>query len=176
MKETYRDQRGLPLFEAFLQDLKYAARMLGRDPAFAVVAILSLAIGIGASTAAFSVFNAVMLRPLPVPDSDRLVLLDEQPSHMSGESEHGEVAARDEAGLQVHRGRVPLERDFHVRDVVGGEQARQRRLARAQLLIDWIDDDESLPAALWLEQDEPIGIGDGQRAQHDGVEHAERGR
>ena len=49
--------------------------MLRRDPAFATVAIISLTIGIGASTAAFSVFNAVMLRPLPVSDPDRLVLL-----------------------------------------------------------------------------------------------------
>jgi len=78
MKETYRDQRGLPSIETFLQDLRYAARMLRRDPAFATVAIVSLAIGIGASTAAFSVFNAVMLRPLPVPDPDRLVLLQPQ--------------------------------------------------------------------------------------------------
>lgn len=78
MKETYRDQRGLPLIEAFLQDVRYAARMLRRDPAFAAVAILSLAIGIGASTAAFSVFNAVMLRPLPVPDGNRLVLVQPQ--------------------------------------------------------------------------------------------------
>jgi predicted permease len=76
MKETYRDQRGLPAIETFLQDLSYAARMLRRDPAFATVAIVSLAIGIGASTAAFSVFNAVMLRPLPVSDPDGLVLLE----------------------------------------------------------------------------------------------------
>ena len=78
MKETYRDQRGLPAIETFLQDLRYAARMLRRDPAFATVAIISLAIGIGASTAAFSVFNAVMLRPLPVSDPGRLVLLQPQ--------------------------------------------------------------------------------------------------
>ena len=78
VKETYRDQRGLPAIETFLQDLRYAARMLRRDPAFATVAIVSLAIGIGASTAAFSVFNAVMLRPLPVPDPGRLVLLQPQ--------------------------------------------------------------------------------------------------
>ena len=78
MKETYRDQRGFPAIETFLQDLRYAARILRRDPAFATVAIVSLAIGIGASTAAFTVFNAVMLRPLPVPDPDRLVLLQPQ--------------------------------------------------------------------------------------------------
>lgn len=78
MKEAYRDQRGLPAIETFLQDVRYAARMLRRDPVFAMVAIVSLAIGIGASTAAFSVFNAVILRPLPVPDPDRLVLLQPQ--------------------------------------------------------------------------------------------------
>jgi predicted permease len=78
MKETFRDQRGLPAIETCLQDLRYGARMLRRDPAFAAVAIVSLAIGIGASTAAFSVFNAVMLRPLPVSDAERLVLVQPQ--------------------------------------------------------------------------------------------------
>ena len=75
MKETYRDQHSVRWLETFVQDGRYAARMLGRNPGFAVVAILSLALGIGASTAAFSVFNAVMLRPLQVVEPDRLVLL-----------------------------------------------------------------------------------------------------
>jgi predicted permease len=78
VKDSYRDQRGLPAIDTMLQDLRYAARMLRRGPAFALVAIVSLAIGIGASTAAFSVFNAVMLRPLPVSDPDRLVVLQPQ--------------------------------------------------------------------------------------------------
>jgi len=78
MKEAWRDQRGFPAIDTSLQDLRYAARMLRRDPAFAAVAILSLAIGIGASTAAFSVFNAVMLRPLPVSEPSRLVLVQPQ--------------------------------------------------------------------------------------------------
>jgi predicted permease len=75
MKEKYRDQRGIRLFDELAQDSWYGARMLRRQPGFAIVAVLSLGLGIGASTAAFSVFNAVMLRPMAVPDANRLVQL-----------------------------------------------------------------------------------------------------
>jgi hypothetical protein len=55
------------------QDLRYGARMLGRSPAFALVAILTMAIGIGASTSVFSLMNAVLIRSLPYGDATRLV-------------------------------------------------------------------------------------------------------
>src|SRR5690242_19004015 len=57
------------------QDLRYAIRSLGRSPSFCLVAVLSLAIGIGANTTIFSVANALLLRSLPYKDAERLVIL-----------------------------------------------------------------------------------------------------
>jgi putative ABC transport system permease protein len=76
-KESYRHQRGLPILDAIAQDLRYAVRAIRRSPGFATVAVLLIAIGIGANATLFSIINAVVLRPLPYPESDRLVWVGE---------------------------------------------------------------------------------------------------
>jgi putative ABC transport system permease protein len=81
VKESCRDARGTRWLESFGQDVRYGLRMLRRSPGFAAAAILSLALGIGANTAIFSVVNGMLLRTLPVQEPDRLVLFNGAWSH-----------------------------------------------------------------------------------------------
>lgn len=77
-KESYRDQRGLPMIEALLRDLRHALRRLRMAPAFAITTILTLALGIGATTSIFTLAHAVLLKSLPVANPAELYRLGKE--------------------------------------------------------------------------------------------------
>ena len=72
-KDAHRDQRVIPMIESLARDVRHGIRLLVKTPAFSIPAVLILGLGIGANTAIFSVVNAVLLRPLPFPDSSRIM-------------------------------------------------------------------------------------------------------
>jgi predicted permease len=74
-KEIYREQRGLPMLESFFEDLRFGARMLAKNPGFTAIAVVTLALGIGANTAIFSVVNSLLLTPPHFKQPERLVMV-----------------------------------------------------------------------------------------------------
>ncbi len=74
-KEAYRERMGLPMLETFLQDFRFAARMLRKNPGVTMIVVLTLALGVGANTAIFGLVNGLLLQRLPVPAAEQIVAL-----------------------------------------------------------------------------------------------------
>jgi predicted permease len=101
VKESYRDQRGAPFLESVVADLRYAARQLRRTPGFTAAAVLTIALGIGANTAMFSVLDTMLWKPLPIAEPDRLVVLDR--IHLSEEGGRNKNASASPAEFAYWR-------------------------------------------------------------------------
>jgi putative ABC transport system permease protein len=77
-RETYRQQRGLPMLELLNRDIRFAVRQLMRSPGFTITTVLTLALGIGISTAIFSMMQTVVVHPLAIPDLNRVLAIAEE--------------------------------------------------------------------------------------------------
>jgi len=111
--------------EAFFKDLRHSLRMMRQNPAFTLAAVAALALGIGANTAIFSVVNAVLLKPVPYPDPDRIVMF-------MNTSPQGQGAAASPAKFQHWREQSSVVQDasafrFGVVNYTGGEIPEQLR-------------------------------------------------
>jgi predicted permease len=95
VKEEYRAQRGLLFVETFLHDVRYAMRMLRKSPGFTAVAVVTLAVAIGANAVVFGVMNALILRPLNVPDPESLYQVERPASGTAFESYPDYLDLRD---------------------------------------------------------------------------------
>ena len=101
-KEQHRETRGLPWLDILMQDLRYTFRTLRKDRAFTVVAVLILALGIGANVAVFSVVDTILLRPLPFGNPQRLTWIADLTGRSGASSQTYSVDAYDEFRSQNH--------------------------------------------------------------------------
>jgi predicted permease len=120
VEEEFRDAQGVWLRDV-ITDVRYGVRTLLRDPGFAAIAIVSLAIGIGANTAIFSIFNSLLLRPRPIADPERIVELytGERGGSVEGTSYPSYLDFRDRSGIFIGLAAYGI-RQYRLGDAAGG--------------------------------------------------------
>jgi putative ABC transport system permease protein len=156
IKEVTRDMWGWRSFEQLAQDLRFGVRMLTKHPGFTLVAVITLALGIGANTAIFSVVNTVLLRPLPYKDPNRLVMVWEDAAQQgfprNSTTPANFIDWRDQN--QVFEGMAALGRQsFNLTGVGEPEKIEGRRVSAN--LFDLLGVEPQLGRAFLREEDQP---------------------
>jgi predicted permease len=130
-KEAYRDQRGLPALETLWRDIRFGLRMLRKNPGFTIVAVLTLAICIGANLAIFAVVDAIVVRSLPLPNASRLVVIHN--THPASGVERGQATISD---YFERRGSIDALESlsmFREETYIVGEKDAARRIQGAEI-------------------------------------------
>src|SRR5688572_17449783 len=130
-KEAYRDQRSLPLLETLWWDIRYGARQLRRNPGFTAVAVLTLAICIGANLAIFAVVDAILVRSLPLLHADRLVVIHN--AYPSSGVERGEAGITDYFERRGNIDALESLSMFREKSCIVGEAGAARRIQHAEI-------------------------------------------
>jgi predicted permease len=158
IKDVAYEIRGGGMLEAIIQDIRYGARMLVKHRAFTFIAVLTLALGIGANTTIFSVVNAVLLRPLPYPEPERLVQVVWLLADGSGESLSTAVAAfwkEHTRSFEDAAGYAPTNSGFNLAG--GAEPRRARGLRVSEGFLRVLGVNPQLGRGFTQEEDRPNG-------------------
>ncbi len=158
LAEAYKDQRGVPWLQDFLSDLRHAARMLLRNPGFATIAVLTLALGIGANTAIFSLVNAAYLRSAPYANAGRLVdIVHDRGGRREGDSHNSRryMFWKERARSFEHLGAWRGGGDLTL--IAGGEAQQVRTIRVSANFFDLISVKPVLGRTFTPEEDRPGG-------------------
>ncbi|HLL14415.1 MAG TPA: ABC transporter permease [Pyrinomonadaceae bacterium] len=158
IKDVAYEIRGGGMLEAIIQDIRYGARMLVKHRAFTFIAVLTLALGIGANTTIFSVVNAVLLRPLPYPQPERLVQVSWLLADGSGESLSTAVLAfwkENMRSFEEAAGYAPTNSGFNLAG--GAEPRRARGLRVSEGFLRVLGVNPQLGRSFTPEEDHPNG-------------------